>query len=108
MIDELSRDLRYGLRTLRKNPAFAMTAIVSLALGIGVNTLVFNAFESLLLRPLPIHDPERVVAVETTNGISHSFPNYKEFRDNTTTFSGLVGYRISPMSLEREGNAERI
>jgi predicted permease len=107
-MDELLRNVRYGLRTLRKNPAFSVTAIVSLALGIGVNTLVFSAFESLLLRPLPIHDPERVVAVETANGISHSFPNYKEFRDNTSTFSGLAGYRISPMSLERAGNAERI
>jgi len=85
-----------------------VTAIVSLALGIGVNTLVFSAFESLLLRPLPITDPERVVSVETGNGISHSFPNYKEFRDNTSTFNGLVGYRISPMSLERAGSAERI
>ncbi|HMJ62621.1 MAG TPA: ABC transporter permease, partial [Bryobacteraceae bacterium] len=107
-MDELLRNLRYGLRTLRKNPAFAVTAIVSLALGIGVNTLVFSAFESLLLRPLPIADPERVVSVETGNGISHSFPNYKEFRDNTSTFNGLVGYRISPMSLERAGSAERI
>jgi predicted permease len=100
--------VRYGLRTLRKNPAFSATAIISLALGIGVNTLVFSAFESLLLRPLPIADPERVVSVETGNGISHSFPNYKEFRDNASTFSGLLGYRISPMSLERAGSAERI
>ena len=107
-MDELLRNVRYGLRTLRKNPAFSATAIVSLALGIGVNTLVFSAFESLLLRPLPIADPERVVSVETGNGISHSFPNYKEFRDNTSTFSGLLGYRISPMSLERGGSAERI
>jgi predicted permease len=107
-MDELLRNVRYGLRTLRKNPAFSATAIVSLALGIGVNTLVFSAFESLLLRPLPIADPERVVSVETGNGISHSFPNYKELRDDTSTFSGLLGYRISPMSLERGGSAERI
>lgn len=107
-MDELLRNLRYGLRVLRKNPAFSATAIVSLALGIGVNTLVFSAFESLLLRPLPITNPERVVSVETGNGISHSFPNYKEFRDNASTFRGLAGYRISPMSLERAGSAERI
>jgi predicted permease len=107
-MDELIRNVRYGLRTLRKNPAFSATAIISLALGIGVNTLVFSAFESLLLRPLPIADPERVMSVETGNGISHSFPNYKEFRDNAATFSGLLGYRISPMSLERSGSAERI
>ena len=108
LLDELTHDLRYGMRTLGKNPVFAATAIVSLALGIGVNTAVFSVFESLLLKPLPIADPARVVSVETGHGTTHSFPNYREFRDSNSTFSGLAGYRISPMSLERAGNAERI
>ena len=94
MFEEMIRDLRYGLRGIQKSPGFAAAAILSLALGIGMNTVVFSVFESLLLRPLPIPDPSRVVFVETQNGYTHSFPNYKEFRDNTVTFSGLVGYRI--------------
>ncbi len=106
--DELMRDVRYGFRTLSKSPAFAGTAVLSLALGIGMNTLVFSVFESLLLRPLPIAQPDRVVFVENANGVSHSFPNYREFRDNTAAFSGLVGYRISPMNLESSGNPQRV
>jgi predicted permease len=107
-LDELGRDLRYAFRTLSKSPVFVATAIVSLALGIGMNTLIFSVFESLLLRPLPIAQPDRVVFVETKSGISHSFPNYREFRDNNSTFSGLAGYRISPMSLENGEGPQRV
>jgi hypothetical protein len=106
--DELSADVRFGLRTLRKAPVFSATAVLSLALGIGANAFVFSVFNSLLLRPLPIETPERVKFVETTTGASHSFPTYQELRDNNSTFAGLAGYRISPMSLERTGNPERI
>jgi predicted permease len=108
LIDELVHDLRYGFRSIKRNPGFAAAAILSLALGIGLNTLVFSVFESLLLRPLPIQDPQQVVFVETQGGSTHSFPNYKEFRDNTSTFSGLVGYRMSPIDLETSGNPQRI
>jgi hypothetical protein len=82
---DIRRDLRYGLRTLRKNPAFTAAAILSLSLGIGVNSPVFSVFDSLLLRPLPVAHPEQVVFVETQEGASHSFPTYREFRDNNST-----------------------
>jgi predicted permease len=107
-IDELSRDLRYGTRALLKSPAFAAAAIISLALGIGVNTLVFSVLDSLLLRPLPIANPDQVVFVETPNGPSNSFPTYRDIRDNNSTFSGLVGYRMDPMGLETGGRSSRI
>jgi macrolide transport system ATP-binding/permease protein len=106
--DEMSADVRFGFRTLRKAPVFSATAILSLALGIGANAFVFSVFNSLLLKPLPIEDAARVKFVETTSGASHAFPNYRDFRDNNSTFTGLVGYRIAPMSLERSGNPERI
>jgi len=106
--DEAARDLRYGFRTLCKNPGFAVAAIISLALGIGVNTLVFSVFDSLLLRPLPIANPEQVVFVETPNGPSNSFPTYRDLRDNNSTFSGLAGYRMDPMGLEAGGQSSRI
>lgn len=105
---ELGRDLRYALRTLRRNPAFSAAAVLSLALGIGVNTVVFSVFESLLLRPLPIADPQHVLFAETTHVSANSFPNYREFRDDNTTFAGLVGYRMAPMDLETEGDPHRI
>ncbi|HWF45396.1 MAG TPA: ABC transporter permease [Bryobacteraceae bacterium] len=108
LLDELVRNLRYGLRNIKKNPGFAATAIVSLALGIGMNTVVFSVFESLLLRPLPIEKPKQVVFVETRTGTTLSFPSYREFRDNNSTFSGLAGFRISPIDLQIAKNPQRM
>jgi hypothetical protein len=64
--DTLSRDAAYTCRTLRNNPTFALTAIVTLALAIGANTAIFTVVRSVLLRPLQYHDPDRIV--ELTRG----------------------------------------
>ncbi len=106
--DEFLRDVRYGMRTFRKSPGFAAAAIISLALGIGVNTLVFSVFDSLILRSLPIAQPDQVRFVETPNGPSNSFPTYRDLRDNNSSFSGLAGYRMDPMGLETGGQSSRI
>ncbi len=68
-LDEAARDVRYGVRTLYHNPGFAAAAILSLALGIGMNTAVFSIFESLLLRPLPIDHPAQMAFVETQGAL---------------------------------------
>ncbi len=107
-LDELSRDIRYFFRTARKNPGFAATAILSLALGIGMNAAVFSIFEALLLRPLPVAHPGGLTFVEAKTGSSFSFPDYREFRDSNSSFSGLAGYRIEPMDLENRQSPERI
>ena len=101
-IDDLRADLAYAVRTLRRTPAFAVAAIVSLSLGIGANTLVFSVVNALVLRPLPVVDPNRVAFVENEarGYVSQSFPNYLDLRDRTTTFDGLVGYRITMMDVE--------
>jgi hypothetical protein len=57
------RDIRYGLRSLLKRPGSTLVALVTLALGIGVNTAIFSAVDSVLLRPLPLKDPERLVSI---------------------------------------------
>jgi hypothetical protein len=102
-------DTRYGLRTLRKSPGFTIVAVVTLALGIGANTLVFSVVNALVLRPLPVARPNELVFLENSRfGPGHSFPNYRYLRDRNRTFGGLVGYRIAPMEMETDTGVQRI
>lgn len=92
-VDSLTQDLRFGLRMLRKNPGFAAVAVVTLALGIAENTAVFTAFDSLVLRPRPVKDPDSLVAVFRTGpGDARgrfSNPDYVYFRDHCKSLSDL-------------------
>src|SRR5262249_15512368 len=63
LVDELRADLRYGLRSLRRSPAFTMTAVISLALGIGGNTLIFTLIDSTFLQPLSYRDPGQLAVI---------------------------------------------
>jgi predicted permease len=95
------RDVLYALRLIRRAPGVAVTAVISLALGIGVNALVFSVINGLVLRPLPgVADPDRVVFMQASGGPGQSYPNYVDIRDRSTAFDGLAGYRIAPMSVE--------
>src|SRR5215470_6058398 len=93
-IDSLLQDLRFGLRMMRKNLGFTATAVLALALGIGVNTTVFTAFDAVVLRPRAVKDPDRFVGVfRTTKGQDHgalSYPDYVYYRDHTKTLSDLA------------------
>jgi predicted permease len=100
LIDDLLADLRYARRTFLRTPGFTFMAILSLALGIGANTLVFSVVNALVLKPLPVSEPDQLAFVQPLRGISTSFPTYRDLRDRTSSFDGLVGYRISPMNLE--------
>jgi macrolide transport system ATP-binding/permease protein len=95
---DLMQDVRYGLRTLLHNPAFTIVAIVSLAIGIGANTAIFSIFNSLILRPRPIADPEQIVELFTSerggNYEGTSYPSYLDFRDHGGVFTGLAAYGI--------------
>ena len=92
-LESLIQDLRFGLRMLRKNPGFTSVAVLTLALGIAVNTAVFTAFDALVLRPRPVKDPDSLVAVfRTTPGDARgrfSYPDYVYFRDHSKSFSDL-------------------
>ncbi len=91
------RDVRYGFRQLRKSPGFAVTAILTLASGIGGMTAVFSVVESVLLRPLPFLDPGRLIVLyERITHDPHQFnvtaPDILTFQRETKTFSGIGGY----------------
>src|SRR5258708_37021256 len=102
--DDLRGDLRYAIRTLLRSPAFTLTAIVSLALGIGVNTIVFSVVNALVLKPLPVERPQDLVFLQSNRGFpSHSFPNYRDLRGQNVSFAGLLGSPLAPLNLESIG-----
>jgi len=100
-MERLWKDIRFALRTFTKSPAFALTAVSSLALGIGVNTTIFTIINTLFLNPLPVDRVSEIVAVYTVdkNNTSQlgsvlqvSYPNYKDFRDRNNSFSSMAAY----------------
>lgn len=97
--DTLLRDARYAIRTFRRTPWFAAAAVLTLALGIGANTTVFTFIENVLFRGPDIQDAARVRTLAWGNGVNMSYPNYLDFRDRNTTFSGLAGDRLGPVNL---------
>jgi len=112
-MDTLIGDLRYAARTLRKSPVFTTIAILSLGLGIGANTTIFSFLNAFFLRPLPVADPGRVVAVFTSDHSgplygNSSYPDYLDFKDGTEAFSGLAAWTIAPMSLGEGSETDRV
>lgn len=97
-LEAVMKDLRYGLRMLRRNPGFTAIAVITLALGIGANTAVFSLVDVVLFRPLPIHKPGEVVRVLTgdyqgdTRGLFLSVPSYLQYRDHLSSIASLAAY----------------
>jgi len=96
--DTLGQDLRYAVRGLVRTPAFTLTAILSLALGIGANLTVFTLVNALLLRTLPVADPSRLVQVSVTNAgktrQTFSYPTIRAFATQPTELTGLCGFAL--------------
>jgi len=111
-LDDARRDAGYGIRVLRRNPIFALTATASLAIGIGATATIFGAANALLLRTAPgVSEPDRLVEITETNGSfgihPMSYPNLLDVRDRATTLEGVFGYDLNlrPMSLRVQGDA---
>ncbi len=93
-------DLKYALRMLLKAPAFTAIAVITLALGIGANSAIFSVIDTVMLKPLPFPDPDRVVMVwghapASSGGGDrnvHSFPDYVDFRDQSQSFAAIASY----------------
>src|SRR5580693_609046 len=91
-IDNLVRDLRFALRMLRKSPGFAAVAVVTLAVAIGANAVVFSALNGLILRPLNVPRAESLYLLERGNdkALNHSYPDYVDLRDRNRSFEALA------------------
>ena len=112
-IEAIVRDVRYGLRVLWARPGFALTAIVTLALGIGANTAIFSVASGLLLRPLPYPGGDRLAMIWMDNARInlredwHSFPNVEDYRTQSTTFEHVAVFNNMSRTFG-DGDPERV
>src|SRR5216684_4220094 len=116
MPGNFQQDLRGGLRMLKKSPGFTFVAVLSLALGIGANTAIFTIINAVFLHPLPVEEPSRLVEMFTRDTLTidantnfqltgTSLPNYEDYRDQNTVFTGLAMVTF-PIPLNWGGQAE--
>jgi predicted permease len=105
-IDTLVRDIRYSLRSLRKSPGFACAAVLTLALAIGANAVVFGVLNALILRPLNVPNEKSLYTIERGNDKeqSTSYPDYLDLRDRNHSFEDLVAYILAPVGLDTGNN----
>ncbi len=110
LIETLLQDIRFSLRMLRKSPGFTITAIVTLALGIGANAVVFSVMNALILRPPKVPHAESLYAVErgSDQAINHSFPDYLDLRDRNRSFEDLVAYNVTGAALDTGNNPSSV
>ena len=109
-IETLLQDLRYGLRMLRKSPGFTAVAVVTLALGIGANAVVFSLLNALVLRPVDVPTGQNLYQIERGKGHSPgmSYPDYIDLRSRNRSFDGLIAYEISTAGLDSDGSPSPI
>jgi len=111
-------DIRLSVRTLQRAPMFAGIAVLSLALGIGANTAIFSLLDQVLVRSLRVADPHRLVVFHVSDGFpgwAHSdnnesvfsYPLYKDLRDRTEVFDGVIARASAPVSVSDGGTSER-
>ena len=100
--ETLAQDVRFSLRVLRKSPGFALAAVVTLALAIGANAVVFGVLNALILRPLNVPDSQSLYAIERgpDQAIAHSFPDYLDLRDRNRSFDGIAAYDLAGVALD--------
>ena len=102
MLEDLTRLLRHAARSLRRRPVLALVGLLTLGLGIGANTAMFSIINVVFLKPLPVHEPDRLAMVWTTRadqGLNEefsSYPDFKDWRERAKSFSALAGFWIFP------------
>ena len=105
----LWQDLRYGIRMLKKNPGFTVVAVLTLAVAIGSNAVVFSALNGLILRPLNVPHAENLYLAQRgrDKSLNQSYPDYLDLRDRNRSFDGLVAYNIFQAGLDTGKNPSR-
>lgn len=104
------QDVRFSFRQLRKSPGFAITAVLTLALGIGANAVVFGVTNGLILHPLKLPEVENLYAIQhgDRNGCSESYPDYLDLRDRNRSFEALAAYTFTAAALDMGRNSARV
>ncbi|MBI1790644.1 MAG: ABC transporter permease [Acidobacteria bacterium] len=102
-LESLLQDIRYGLRAMRRSPGFSLVVVLTLALGVGVNTAIFSVVHAVLLKPLPYPDSERLVwfgeATANAPGISVTWVNFQHWRDRNHTFEDMAAFQFAGFTL---------
>jgi hypothetical protein len=109
MVEGFLKDVRHAVRGLAVQPAFALVALASLAVGIGLNSAMFSVVNAVLLRPLPVDHPERLVRVYTTADVpesTFSVPDFRDLQRRTSAFSGLAGHSLMFANASRDGSSQ--
>src|SRR6267142_2065558 len=109
-IEILAKDVRFGLRMLRKSPGFTAVAVLTLALSIGANAVVFGVINAMILRPLNVPRAESLYSIHrvSDNSASQSYPGYLDLRDRNRSFEDLAGYNVLRAGLDAGENPSRV
>ena len=112
-MENLTQDIRYALRGLRRAPGFTIVAMLTLALGIGVNSAIFGIVNAILFRPLPVERPNELVDIYGHSAVAaehatSSYPNYLDYRQQATTVSALIAYSNFFAHASIEGSSELV
>jgi len=109
-IDSFTHDVRLSLRKLRNSPGFTITAVLTLALAIGANAVVFGVLNALILRPVNVPHAESLYAIERgpDEAVNHSYPDYADLRDRNRSFESLAAYNLAIAGLDTGGNPSSV
>src|SRR5689334_6323092 len=118
MLATIVQDLRYGARQLRSNPGFTAVAVLSLALGVGANTAIFQLVDAVRMRALPVDNPQELATLDFAKGAMRSgwfstrssrftSAQWDELRTHAEPFSGLIAWSADRFNLAQSGEARR-